>query len=330
MRKCPSVALTGAAVLSLTTSPVQADVLVEIQGAVQQPGTYIVGNRATFAELIHTAGGLSPKADRQRILQTRRIAPPTNGSKLLVTIPFLNSANPPVVLDRRSLNTPRLSASVSTTESLPSELQGEWPLQGIAAWEMRRFPLAVWVEPLVGSPFDERYTPMLVAALDRWNALWQGELGMRRPAFKLVAKPEQANILVRWRRLRKEIVGSNTLGTTVPVSDQTIFRIPGDPARQQYLWKRLKKAFIELDLFTNSGKYYNPTAMYLIAVHELGHALGAEHTTDPRDLMYPALAVPADDDREAEAATGINRVTFDTTLAKLRSVYGIVDFLAKQ
>lgn len=57
---------------------------------------------------------------------------------------------------------------------------------------------------------------------------------------------------------------------------------------------------------TALGDIYQGTAatLYQITLHELGHALGLAHSTDPADVMYPALG-PADTDLSPADIAGI-------------------------
>ncbi len=315
----------------LLAQPLRADVLVEIQGAVERPGTYFVPDNSTLLEVARLAGGLSAKADRRKFVLQKRLESSRDGSKVVVTIPFINGGDekPVIASSGGSARSPLLAELKTSTRLNPSDLQGEWPISGIKGWDTRKFPLAVWVEPLGDSDLSDRYAPSLAAALDRWNLAWQ-ELGRNKPAFRFVAQAEKADVLVRWRRLRKDLVGESTLGHAVPLSDQQVFQIPNDTTNQQYIWHKLKRAYVELDLITNAGKYYNPTAMYLITTHELGHVLGLEHTRDRFDLMSPSIAVPIDQDREADAEAAMQRVHLIETLAALRNTYNILDAVARQ
>ncbi|MBC8122627.1 MAG: matrixin family metalloprotease [Gemmatimonadaceae bacterium] len=321
------------AVLSGSAGPLRADVLIEIQGAVRQPGTYFVADRATLAEVVRTAGGLSTQANRTGLNLTRRIAPSQSGNKVIVTIPFVNGTNRPVIATSSPAPARTLNATSTSTDTLATgaDPSAEWPIAGIRGWDIGRFPLRVWVESLAGeSDLESRYPPAMLDALQLWNQAWL-DIGVGKPAFRLVSRPEEADVLVRWRKLRKEIVGQSTLGHAVPVSDMVVFRLPGDQTRQQYLWSRLKQAYVELDLVTSTGKLYNRHAMFLIAAHELGHALGLDHNQDVRDLMYPSINVPVDIDAEAQAEAGLSRVSLTPqTLQQLKTTYSAITVISKR
>ena len=38
-----------------------------------------------------------------------------------------------------------------------------------------------------------------------------------------------------------------------------------------------------------TNKPYSDKELYIIMLHEAGHAIGMKHTTDPKDIMYPRL-----------------------------------------
>jgi predicted Zn-dependent protease len=323
-RRSKTLLMTGMALLC-SLSAAKADVLVEIQGAVQRPGTYFVSDHATLTEVIRTAGGLSNQADKRRIAGEQRISP--SSSKIIVTIPFINGSTRPIIASANSSFSAENSRSGTTSSPIPSaDIRGEWPIGGIEGWDVKKLPIAVWVEPLNDQELISRYAPALEAALGKWNQLWQ-ELSMPKTLLRIVNDPDKADIVIRWRRLKKEIVGSNTLGHAVPLGEEIAFQIPGE--QQQYLWKRYKKAYVELDLYTNDNKFYGTTAMYWVITHEVGHALGLQHSKDPSDLMYPSIGLPINEDQERQAQEILEKSkNFGSSLAALRFIYNTIAFIA--
>jgi hypothetical protein len=147
-RRSKILLMTGTALLC-SLSAAKADVLVEIQGAVQRPGTYFVSDHATVTEVIRTAGGLSNQADKRRIVGDQRISPNRNSSKIIVTIPFINGNARPIIASARSTFALETSRSGNPSATIPSaDIRGEWPIGGIEGWDTKKLPIAVWVEPL--------------------------------------------------------------------------------------------------------------------------------------------------------------------------------------
>ncbi len=63
------------------------------------------------------------------------------------------------------------------------------------------------------------------------------------------------------------------------------------------------------DIFINTRESFTEEKLYAVALHEVGHALGIPHSTNPRSVMFPQL--------------NLNTVLTGTDVASVRSLYGI-------
>ncbi|MGH7356318.1 MAG: matrixin family metalloprotease [Candidatus Rokuibacteriota bacterium] len=141
-------------------------------------------------------------------------------------------------------------------------LASDTRLSGAEGHVRLRFPLAVHLVPVDDAP--------LAAAIRRavidWNAVFSETLGVQ--AFAWTESPADAQVLIALEPAQSG--GRQLMGEArVAVKDGVI--VP--PVR------------VSLYAGAQRGTTLRETLIYQIAAHELGHALGLEHVTDPRSIM---------------------------------------------
>jgi predicted Zn-dependent protease len=124
-----------------------------------------------------------------------------------------------------------------------------------------RFPLAVYLAPMA----DSTQEAAVKRAVDDWNSLFRGALGIA--AFRWTTRADEAAVRVALApRTSPTMMGRTEIG-----ADQNgVIELP-----------------VRITLLEPTARGQTPreTLLYEVAAHELGHALGLPHTTEPRSVM---------------------------------------------
>lgn len=136
-------------------------------------------------------------------------------------------------------------------------------------------PITVYIDDKnVPEDYSPTYYTQIEKALKYWEIGGNGNLKYT-PVFRIV-DTRKADIRIRWVENLEKVEGarSGVAGYASPVIAEG--------------------RFVSVDIVLEVGNYqgkswaqYGDSTMLSIAKHELGHALGLEHSNDRRDIMYP-------------------------------------------
>ncbi|RPJ79610.1 MAG: peptidase [Alphaproteobacteria bacterium] len=136
-------------------------------------------------------------------------------------------------------------------------------------------PITVYIDNKNLPPhYNPSYYTQIEKALNYWEEGGNGKLNYT-PVFKIVDS-ENADIRITWvENLEKNASApSGVAGYTTPQIENS--------------------RFLHVDMILGIGDYkgtewiqYEDETMLILAKHELGHALGLDHSSDKQDIMYP-------------------------------------------
>jgi hypothetical protein len=137
----------------------------------------------------------------------------------------------------------------------------------LARWKPRSKPIPVWVQSRPDlEDWSDDYVDAVSEAFMDWDSV---ELPIR---FQMVADSADAEIHVTWTPKFNEQISGRTRWS-----------------RDEDWW--IVNASILLAIHHQQGDRLDKAAMKAMALHEVGHLLGLDHTSNPGSIMAPRVRV---------------------------------------
>ena len=152
-------------------------------------------------------------------------------------------------------------------------------------WDNRSAnPVRVWLRPGTAANYQPAFLDAVRAAFARWR-----DAGVP-VQFDLNADSTNGEVVFRWR-VQFDI---DRTGQTDLTWDQD---------------GHVESGVVTLATFNHLGQPMGPDEIRLVALHEIGHLIGLDHSPDSTDLMYPVAKVRDLSDRDIQTARLLYRLS---------------------
>jgi hypothetical protein len=207
------------------------------------------------AAVLEPAARPAPRRAAARTARTSRAGKAAVANRLTIPAPARDVADV-----RRRLRQGEKGTYISEVLLQRDSALARWPERLIE-------PLKVWVADGSGTPdWDASYIDRVREAFTEWAALG---IPVR---FTFVVDSAEADIHVSWTDQFNE-----------PISGKTLW------ARDRNWW--IVSSSITLALHHNGGEPLDGDSIRAIALHEVGHLLGLDHTTESTNIMTARVRV---------------------------------------
>jgi hypothetical protein len=202
--------------------------------------------------------------------------PPTSASQgtAVPAAPYVAPPREPSYIDllARSETRRRIRGSGNTTYL--GDMLAASDDSMLRRWDNRSIsPIRVWFAPTHAANFKPSFQDATRTAFAQWTSVG---VPVR---FSFDADSTQAEVIVRWR-IQFEI---ERTGQTDVTWDEN---------------GHIQSAVVTIATFDPKGRPMEPDDIRVVAMHEVGHLLGLDHSKDSTDLMFPTAKVRELSDRD--------------------------------
>jgi hypothetical protein len=209
------------------------------------------------------------------------VAPPPSASQGSA----VSAAREPSYFDLLARSETRRRIRSSGTTTYLGEMLEQSGDSMLRRWENRTTnPIHVWFAPTFAANFKPQFLDAIRAAFGQWT-------GVGVPVrFDFAGDSTNAEVTVKWR-IQFEI---ERTGQTDVTWDEN---------------GHIQSAVVTLATFDPKGRPMESDDIRVVAVHEVGHVLGLDHSKDSTDIMFPTAKVRDLSDRDVRTVMLLYQLT---------------------